>query len=70
MNCHKCAMSIPDESRYCMYCGVLLKIPEDKKEEDESDWGNRVLCSDGRCTGTIVEGKCTVCGMPLMHGDS
>jgi hypothetical protein len=65
MNCHKCNMTIPDESRYCMYCGIFLKIPEKKEIEDgEIDWENRILCSDGTCTGTIVDRKCTVCGTP------
>ena len=69
MNCRKCNMTIPDESRYCMYCGIFLKIPEEKEIEDcEIDWENRILCSDGACTGTIVDGRCTVCGT-LSAGD-
>lgn len=65
MNCHKCNMTIPKESRYCMYCGVLLKPPgKEEAEHTEIDWENRILCSDGSCTGTIEKGSCTVCGMP------
>jgi len=48
-----------------MYCGVLLKPPGKEEVEDtEIDWENRILCSDGSCTGTIEKGSCTVCGMP------
>ena len=30
----------------------------------DSEWDNRVLCSDGNCVGTIgPDGKCRVCGL-------
>ena len=69
MFCHKCNESIPDISRYCLHCGVFLdpQATETAKNPDCTeivDWEKRVLCGDGTCTGTIEEGKCTVCGMP------
>ncbi len=69
MICHKCREDIPDISRYCLHCGTLLGSPAPSAVEDEGndevvDWENRILCSDGTCTGTIEEGKCTVCGKP------
>ncbi len=31
-----------------------------------SDWSERILCSDGKCIGTINEkGYCSICGKPL-----
>ena len=35
----------------------------DSLEETDTDWDNRVLCSDESCTGTIgSDGRCRVCG--------
>ena len=68
MICHKCQETIPDISRYCLHCGASLKPPEQAAEppggEEQIDWENRVLCPDGNCIGTIVDGKCSVCGLP------
>jgi ferredoxin len=57
---------IPLESLYCMNCGASIEErPEDSIDQrDELDLENRVLCSDGTCTGIIVDGKCTECGKP------
>jgi len=68
MICHKCHETIPDISRYCMHCGVLLssssgQVSEISRDEEQIDWDNRVLCKDGACIGTIIDGKCTVCGL-------
>jgi len=40
--------------------------PSDEvKYQDDSDWGNRVLCSDGNCIGVIgPDGRCKECGKP------
>ncbi|MDP2725365.1 MAG: zinc ribbon domain-containing protein [Syntrophales bacterium] len=68
MICPKCHGTIPEISRYCLHCGVLLSPPEQHEEDEEDmgmEWEDRVLCSDGACTGTIVDGKCTFCGKPL-----
>ena len=50
-----------------MNCGVNLEEePEEQIGEDNGfDLENRVLCSDGACTGIIIDGKCTECGKPL-----
>lgn len=33
--------------------------------QDDSDWGNRILCSDGNCIGVIGPGgRCKECGKP------
>jgi hypothetical protein len=37
----------------------------DDTSYDDSDWGRRVLCSDGNCIGVIgPDGRCTECGKP------
>ncbi|MDI6727121.1 MAG: hypothetical protein QMD32_09135 [Smithellaceae bacterium] len=67
MNCPKCEKTIPEESRYCLHCGVYLlgeSAPNPSPDDADPDWDNRVLCSDGNCTGIIVDGKCTTCGIP------
>ena len=68
MTCHQCHETIPDISRYCLHCGVLLNSspgPALEKPHDEGqiDWDNRILCPDGACIGTVENGKCTVCGL-------
>lgn len=45
----------------------LDSSPKEKKmeEEGETDYSNRILCSDGNCIGVINEhGVCNVCGKP------
>ena len=38
---------------------------EEEPAEDNSDWDNRVLCSDGNCIGVIgSDGHCKECGKP------
>ena len=67
-NCPDCGTDIPMESRYCMNCGS--NVEEESENEDllQPDNGfdleDRVLCSDGTCTGIIIDGKCTECGKP------
>ncbi len=59
--CDACGEKIPEKSRFCCWCGreVLLR-------EEDSDFSNRVLCSDGNCIGIInASGVCNVCGKPL-----
>ncbi len=42
------------------------EVPEENQEEmtdNDSDWDNRVLCSDGNCIGVIgSDGRCKECG--------
>jgi hypothetical protein len=66
--CPSCDNEIPADSLFCMKCGAELKADEaDIQEEDEFDLENRVLCSDGSCTGIIIDGKCTECGKPFSN---
>ena len=58
--CQACGEGIPERSLFCCWCGkpVLTK-------EEESDFSNRMLCSDGSCIGVINEtGVCKICGKP------
>ena len=68
MICQKCHETIPDISRYCLHCGALLSSPpepasEKQGDDEQIDWDHRILCRDGNCIGTIIGGKCTVCGL-------
>ena len=50
----------------------MVKVPETQEEkivEDDNglEFEDRVLCSDGTCTGIIVNGKCTECGKALRN---
>ena len=43
------------------------EIPQENENEDrtnyESEWDNRILCSDGNCIGVIgADGRCKECG--------
>ena len=42
------------------------EVPEKNQEEiahNNSDWDNRILCSDGNCIGVIgSDGRCKECG--------
>lgn len=64
--CTGCGKDILQESIFCMYCGE--KVEKDAEDtfnnEDDSDFDfeDRILCSDGTCTGIIVDGICTECG--------
>ncbi|MGD9161929.1 MAG: hypothetical protein PVG39_26195 [Desulfobacteraceae bacterium] len=68
INCPECGESTPEESVYCINCGKNLKddsaVPEADEEDDGFDFNDRVLCSDGTCTGIIIDGKCSECGKP------
>lgn len=59
-SCSECGGEIPAKSRYCCWCGNLVKAAEEEK--DSSD---RIPCSDGNCIGTINDQKvCNICGKP------
>lgn len=62
--CPECGGTAPDGANYCMECGFSLGREEADSLEDENgfDMEDRVLCPDGKCTGIIVDGKCTDCG--------
>ena len=68
MICHKCQETIPDISRYCLHCGIALHSSPEQTygshgDEGQIDWDNRILCRDGTCIGTVVDGRCGVCGL-------
>jgi hypothetical protein len=67
IDCPVCGEATPKESTYCINCGKNLTGDEaDDIEDDYEDFDleNRVLCSDGACTGIIIDGKCSECGKP------
>ncbi len=72
IRCPECGETIPPESKYCLYCGIMLK--DDSLEDDslataeeagDFDFENRIPCSDGTCIGIIVDGRCNICGKRL-----
>ena len=70
--CQKCNNTIPEESRYCLYCGEPVLNEDSEKGDDfveteradSIDFDDRVTCSDGNCIGIIENGVCNVCGKP------
>jgi hypothetical protein len=68
--CPECGEGVLDGTNHCMMCGAplaegLVHVAEEDgfiDDHDEFDLDNRVLCSDGSCTGIVVGGKCTECG--------
>ena len=69
--CPECDTAIPLESQYCMNCGHHFEneVEEPFESDDGFDFENRILCSDGSCTGIIIDGKCTECGKPFKEKD-
>jgi hypothetical protein len=58
--CSECGGEVPEESRYCCWCGKPIR-----KEKAEVDFSERIPCGDGNCIGTVNEsGVCNVCGKP------
>ena len=69
LTCPGCKKMIPEDSKYCLYCGVDLSpdTPDDADyatsgKNDEFDLEDRIPCSDGNCIGIIMDGKCNICG--------
>ena len=59
--CTECRGEIPEKSRYCCWCGHPVN-----QETRETGFTDRIICSDGACTGTINEaGVCNFCGKPI-----
>lgn len=68
--CKGCGREVPEESIYCLYCGVSFEEEDTPFEGEDGgpDFENRILCPDGTCTGIIENGKCTECGRPYEGG--
>ena len=66
-DCPHCGDTIPMEGNFCINCGASLEESSEEMNEegDGFDLENRVLCSDGTCTGIIINGKCIECGKPF-----
>lgn len=61
--CKGCGGTIIKLGHYCYACGNELEEPVEEKEE--TDFSNRILCSDGTCIGIVDEkGICKICGKP------
>ena len=57
--CPDCRGEILEKSLYCSWCGHPIQ------KEEETDFSERKLCSDGNCIGVINEqGRCNICGKP------
>ena len=63
LECEVCGGVTPEAGQYCMHCGERLE-KSSLENSDEFDLEGRVLCSDGTCTGIVVNGRCTECGRP------
>jgi predicted amidophosphoribosyltransferase len=63
ITCTHCGKEIVKLGPYCYLCGNELKDHADQQEEN--DFSDRILCSDGSCIGIIDEkGFCRECGKP------
>jgi hypothetical protein len=68
--CPKCGETVYEDATYCMSCATPLKesappVSRDESffdDEEDIDFDDRELCSDGTCTGIMVDGRCTECG--------
>jgi predicted amidophosphoribosyltransferase len=61
--CPQCGARTPEDSLFCFQCGK--PVQKEKKGDDEVDFSQRVLCSDGNCIGIINEQRvCNLCGKP------
>ena len=64
VKCFKCGEEIIKLGPYCYLCGAEIRTTAETEEEN-TDFDNRVLCSDGTCIGVINEqGVCKACGKP------
>ncbi len=56
---------LPDEEDEEEEAAVDTEIDTDEKPQDDINWENRKLCSDGNCIGVIgTDGRCKECGKP------
>jgi hypothetical protein len=68
--CPNCGSAVPEESRFCMYCGSGFEGEEEKASDpgEAFELDDRILCPDGTCTGIIIDGRCSECGKPYQEG--
>lgn len=60
--CNKCGKEVLRLGQYCYLCGAEFLV---EKEAEDTDFDDRILCSDGTCIGVINEERvCKVCGKP------
>jgi len=72
VTCRGCGETVQKLGPFCYLCGHSLAPEQGNADEsniaengDESDFSNRILCSDGACIGVVNEqGFCKVCGKP------
>ncbi len=67
VTCQQCGETILRLGSFCYKCGTPLSAVETTENEspEESEFSDRILCSDGTCIGVInQEGICKVCGKP------
>ena len=56
MFCRKCGKPIPDEARFCPYCGTQVIIPEEEVKFTEDGQRGLILEAPEGSTVTISEG--------------
>lgn len=70
--CGGCGRSVERLGPFCYHCGCKIETEtvDDAhagRDDQETDFSNRLLCSDGTCIGVIGEkGTCKVCGKPYV----
>lgn len=66
LTCSDCGQSARPGARFCDQCGEELSGHDHSHQDLETDFSQRVACSDGSCIGIIgPDGKCTECGLPF-----
>ncbi len=62
VTCGSCGQTIVRLGPFCYLCGNSI-VSRVENEEEETDFADRILCSDGTCIGVVnEEGICKVCG--------
>jgi len=71
LTCIGCGKTIPQDSNYCLYCGIEQSLGSSEESDNSTademadfDPEDRIPCSDGNCIGIIINGKCNICGKP------
>jgi len=54
----------PEKSLFCCCCGSSTK--GGPTAEEETDFSERVLCSDGSCVGSSTKGECVTSAESLL----